>query len=146
MNAEYQTPIEFEDIKKDDVVVMEVFSDDNNRYIGEWRGKALHTISTTSIEKVTVTWYFDGMSPLYSDSTLNYRLFRVEPPSELEKLRELEKKVKDTLKQRRAERSQMIDKAILFHRVGMYGAANQMMDTVEKLSTEIKVLTALGVK
>lgn len=146
MNAEYQTPIKFEDIKKDDVVVMEVFSDDDNRFIGDWRGKALQIISTTFNAKTTETWYFDGMGPLYSDSTLNYRIFRVEPPSELEKLRELEKKVKDTLKQRRAERSHVVEEAILLHRVGMYDDAILLMDTVEKLSTEIKVLTALEVK
>lgn len=70
MPAEYQTPIELEDIKVGDVVLVEYFTKEF-RFMGEHRGIAR--------QKLHGHWFFDSMPPIGPDDfrgTEN-RLFKV---------------------------------------------------------------------
>lgn len=93
MACEVQKDVKFDEIAEGDLIVLEVFSDDNTRFIGDYRGTARRFEDGV--------WHFDGMDSLENDEWENYRLFRVEPPTELETLRATVKRAESLLENKR---------------------------------------------
>lgn len=109
MGCEVQKPVKFDEIVAGDEIVMEVFSPDNTRFIGDYRGTAKH-LSYQASGSGAYVWHFDGMDRLYSDTSVNYRLFKVMPPTqaeldrdELRDLREMKGRVESLLRLKQAQ-------------------------------------------
>lgn len=68
MAGEFQKDIKFDEVQVGDLVLVELFGEDNWTFIGDRRGIAKIRFGDA--------WHFDGMPPLYKEA-LGYRLFRV---------------------------------------------------------------------
>lgn len=68
MACEFQKDIKFDDIVAGDLVLVELFGEDNFTFLGDRRGIAKIRFGDA--------WHFEGMPPLYKEA-LGYRLFRV---------------------------------------------------------------------
>jgi hypothetical protein len=68
LSCEFQKDIKFDDIHVGDLVLVELFGEDNWTFLGDRRGTAMRRIGDT--------WYFKDMQPLYKEA-VGYRLFRV---------------------------------------------------------------------
>lgn len=68
MSCEFQKDIKFDEIEVGNLVLVELFGEDNWTFLGDRRGTAMRRIGDT--------WYFKDMQPLYKEA-IGYRLFRV---------------------------------------------------------------------
>lgn len=147
MPVEVQKDITFEGIREGDLIVVEMFGADGFTFLGDRRGVAVRKVMRE--ERQRTEWHFDGMTPLYAFMT-NYRLFRVEPPTEaeteLDRLRKIEAALKDLIALRkevlRHVRAQIVTERDNGYFYGINGVI-ELKEKVIQLRTEISTLEEL---
>ncbi len=138
MPGEFQKDVKFDDIRKGDLIVVELFSEDNFTFLGDRRGYAVRLENGV--------WSFSGMKPLYQDAK-GYRLFRVEPPSkaeaELERLRKIENGLKEIVESRKKLVETLRAEAVECESMDWHQTARFNRDSADRLMAEVWPLEAL---
>lgn len=138
MPGEFQKGIKFDDIRKGDLIVVELFGEDGS-FLGDRRGYAVS-------QKEHGVWTFSGMSSLYREA-LGYRLFRVEPKSaaevELERLAAFEEKARDMLARRRQQKPEVEKELQLARDADRRMGEAHLAEYLQRLDVEILVLENL---
>lgn len=142
MSCEFQKDIKFDEIEDGDLVLVELFSEDGCKFLGDRRGTAMRRIGDT--------WYFKDMQPLYKEAK-GYRLFRVTelveestvPTAELERLRGIEDGLKKLVGMRKQVADSLRAEADEWESMGAWQSAGFNRDDADKLMAEVGPLEAL---
>lgn len=142
MAAEYQMSVTFDEVEVGDLILVELFGEDNWTYLGDRRGIAK--------EKVDGIWYFEGMHPVYRGA-LGYRMFKVTekiaesiiPTAELERLRKIEAGLKEIVAERTEAVHKLRSEAFILKSHGAFDLADSVFRDVDKIVAEASSLEAL---
>lgn len=135
MGCVVQTPVVFDEIKVGDLIEMEVFNADTTRFIETRRGTATYkTFHHDNRDGGCYIWNFDGMDGLYSDTSVNYRLFREEPPTQedldrddLTRLRKMETELRGYIERHTELAKKLGGFAVEYRSAGNHMAANNLV-------------------
>lgn len=141
MGCEVQKDVKFAEIEVGDLIVMQVFNADNTALIEERRGVATHKMH------LDPAWHFDGMGSLYADTSVNYRLFRVEPPSqaevELERLRKIEAGLRGYVERHTELAGKLGAQAVMLRSSKNYVGAQNLSKDADDIMFRVRRLEAI---